>query len=83
LGLSPAGYARLVRFQRAAMAISEGESLGQAAVGHAFNDQAHMSRAFRQLSGLTPGQIVRLSAAPQRAAQRRALAGRVALLDAP
>jgi AraC-like DNA-binding protein len=83
LGLSPAGYARLVRFQRAAMAIADGESLGHAAAGHAFSDQAHMSRVFRQLSGLTPGQVVRLSATPRRAAIRRALAGRVALLDAP
>lgn len=83
LGVSPAGYSRLVRFQRAASAIAEGEALGQAAAGHAFADQSHMNRSFRQLSSMTPREFVRLAATPHRNAERRSLAGRVVLLEAP
>jgi AraC-like DNA-binding protein len=82
LGVSPAVYARLVRFQRAAMALAGGETLSDAAAGQAFADQSHMNRAFRQLSSLTPRQFVHL-ARPWRHAERRALAGRVVVVEAP
>lgn len=82
LGVSPAVYARLVRFQRAAMALAGGDSLCGAAAGHAFADQSHMNRAFRQLSSLTPREFVHL-ARPWRHAERRALAGRFVVVEAP
>lgn len=82
LGVSPAVYARLVRFQRAAMDLAAGAAPGEAAAAHAFFDQPHLTRTFRQLSALTPREFAR-AAAGEHPAQRRALAGRVVVLEAP
>jgi AraC-like DNA-binding protein len=79
--VSPAVYARLVRFQRAAMALASGHAPSHAAADHAFADQSHMHRAFRRFCALTPREFSRLSAS--RHAERQALAGRVVVLDAP
>jgi AraC-like DNA-binding protein len=81
LGLSPAAYQRVVRFQRAAMSIADGEPLGQAAAGHAFADQSHLNRAFRRMSSLTPREFSRCAATQPAGAARRAVAGRVVLLE--
>lgn len=81
LGVSPAAYARIVRFQRAAMALAGGAALGDTAAGEGFADQPHLNRAFRQLSSLTPREFAcrtRLRGHPERAA----LAGRVVVVDA-
>jgi AraC-like DNA-binding protein len=83
LGVSPAVYARIVRFQRAAMSLAGGEALSDAAAGHAYADQSHLNRAFRQLSSLTPREFAHVASQPRRHAERRALAGRVVLVDAP
>jgi transcriptional regulator GlxA family with amidase domain len=83
LGVSPAVYARLVRFQRAAMALASGHALSHAAADHAFADQSHLHRAFRRFSALTPREFVHLAAKPRRHAERQALAGRIVVLDAP
>lgn len=82
LGASPAAYARLVRFQRAAMALAAGAGLSETAAAHAFSDQPHLTRTFRQLSSLTPREFARAASAGH-PAQRRALAGRVIVLEAP
>jgi AraC-like DNA-binding protein len=54
LGVAPAAYARLVRFQRAAGAIADGMSLAQVAAEQGYADQAHMTRAFGEIAGVTP-----------------------------
>lgn len=82
LGVPPAVYARIVRFQRAAMSLAAGESLSGAAAAQAYTDQSHLNRAFRELSSLTPRQFAQEASRPWRQAQRRALAGRVVLIDA-
>ncbi len=81
LGVSPAAYARLVRFQRAAMALAGGDALCRAAADHAFADQSHLHRAFRRFASLTPREFSQLAAS--RHTERQALAGRVVVLDAP
>lgn len=81
LGVSPAAYARLVRFQRAAMALAGGLAPSHAAADHAFTDQSHLHRAFRRFSALTPREFSHLAAS--RHAERQSLAGRVVVLDAP
>jgi AraC-like DNA-binding protein len=82
LGVSPGVYARTVRFQRAAMALVGGEPFSDAAAGQAYADQSHMNRAFRLLSSLTPREFVRL-AKSTRHADRRTLAGRMVVVEAP
>jgi AraC-like DNA-binding protein len=81
LGVSPAGYVRLVRFQRAAGALADGHAPSYAAADHGFDDQSHMHRAFKQYSALTPRVFTHLAARPHRQIERRALAGRIVVLD--
>jgi AraC-like DNA-binding protein len=83
LGVSPAAYARLVRFQLAAAALADGERLSAAAAAHAFTDQSHLSRAFRELSSLTPREFAGLAAAAARHPGRQALGGRIVVVAAP
>lgn len=83
LGVSPAHYARLARFQAAAMAIADGGRLIEAALDHGFADQSHLTRTFRELGAVTPGQLATLANRPLRVRQRAALAGRVLMLDMP
>lgn len=83
LGVSPAVYARLVRFQRAASALASGHAPSHAAADHAFADQSHLHRAFRRFCALTPREFVHLAARPRGHAERQTLAGRVVVLDAP
>ena len=83
LGLPPAAYARLVRFQRAAFAVARGEPLAQAACAHHYCDQSHLNRSVRAFSSLAPRQLVALARQPARRLEQRALAGRVFLLDLP
>jgi AraC-like DNA-binding protein len=83
LGLLPAAYARLVRFQRAARAVIDGEPLAGAAGAHHYCDQSHLNRSFRAFSSLTPRQLAALARDPRRRLEQQALAGRVFLLDAP
>lgn len=83
LGMTPGFYGRLVRFQRAAGAVAAGESLSQAAFDHGFSDQSHMTRTFRELAGVTPGELAREGARPGRDVLRSGLGGRVFLFDVP
>ncbi|WP_338763155.1 helix-turn-helix transcriptional regulator [Massilia sp. METH4] len=55
-GMSPKRYARLLRFQAvlAAMRADPALSLGELAYGAGYADQAHMTREFRECTGITP-----------------------------
>ena len=83
LGVSPAAYARLVRFQRVARAVIDGAPLADAASAHHYCDQPHLNRGFREFSTLTPRAFAQLARQPRRRAEQQALAGRVFLLDMP
>jgi AraC-like DNA-binding protein len=83
LGVSPGTYARLVRFQRAASAVSAGQRMVDAALDNGYADQAHMSRVFKTYAGITPRAMAVQGARPGRALLREGLAGRVFLLDLP
>lgn len=83
LGISPAGYARVARFQRAAAALASGQAFGQIAAQVEFADQAHLTRTFRQLSSLTPRQFVSAVSRPIDHGEHRRIAGRWILVDAP
>jgi AraC-like DNA-binding protein len=80
LGVAPATYLRLVRFQRAAAAVSAGLPLAFAAADHGFADQAHMTRVFRDTSGLTPGNFRSAGCAPYGESMRLAMGGRVVMM---
>jgi methylphosphotriester-DNA--protein-cysteine methyltransferase len=56
VGLSPKFASRVVRFQAAAAALrgQPRAPLARLAAEHGYHDQAHMTREFRHLSGLTP-----------------------------
>lgn len=56
VGLAPVAFARLERARAAKGLIAQGMSLSQASVEAGFADQAHMSRVFRAIYGVTPGQ---------------------------
>lgn len=83
LGVSPGTYSRLVRFQRAASAVSAGQRMVEAALDHGYADQAHMSRVFRAYAGLSPRAMAVQGARPGRELLRAGLAGRVFMLDMP
>jgi AraC-like DNA-binding protein len=54
-GLTPGEFARINRYQAAHAAIREGAlALSDIAVLSGYSDQAHMTREFRRLAGLTP-----------------------------
>lgn len=59
VGLPPKQYQRLQRFQRAvrAMRVPTPASLAIIAVRCGYADQAHLSRDFKEFSGLTPRQV--------------------------
>jgi len=57
-GLTPSEYVRIQRFQNARRAIKGGTSdLSDVAAMAGYTDQAHMTRSFRKLTGLTPRAI--------------------------
>jgi AraC-like DNA-binding protein len=60
VGVSPKRFARIVRFNRALVAIANGRaSLGEIALAAGYYDQAHFSAEFREHAGLTPGTYLR------------------------
>lgn len=56
VGLSPHSYLTQYRVHRAKTLLCNGVSPGRAAVECGFYDQAHFTRHFKHLTGLTPGQ---------------------------
>jgi AraC-like DNA-binding protein len=80
LGLSPAVYARLVRFQRAAATITAGRALADAAFDSGYADQAHLTRAVRQFASVTPRQLRRQALKAERPSGPPVFAGRLLVL---
>lgn len=58
-GLSPTDLRRQERVYAARALIEAGAGLGEAAAEAGFSDQAHMTRQFRQILGVTPGELRR------------------------
>lgn len=55
-GMSPKRYARVQRFQQALAALQAGTAtLAELAVAAGYSDQAHMTREFQAMAGLSPG----------------------------
>lgn len=59
VGLAPKQYQRILRFQRSlrAMRAPTPAPLAAIAASCGYADQAHMSRDFKEFSGLTPGRV--------------------------
>ena len=58
VGLAPHAYVSQLRVRRAKQLMAEGVPIAQAAVDAGFFDQAHLSRHFKRIIGLTPGRYV-------------------------
>lgn len=56
VGLPMRAYLRWKRLRRAIAEVTEGASLGIAAVSAGFADSAHLTRVFREQFGMTPTQ---------------------------
>lgn len=57
IGLPPRSYLRFVRFRDAMLGVQAGqEPLADTAAAQGFADQAHMTREFRALAGVPPGE---------------------------
>jgi AraC-like DNA-binding protein len=54
-GLSPHAYQVLVRVRLAKRLLAQGDSIAQAAMDAGFFDQAHLTRHFKRIFGVTPG----------------------------
>jgi len=63
VGLAPKLYCRVQRLQRAIARMPSG-SLADIAAGAGFSDQAHLTREFRELAGVSPGEYRSLVAGP-------------------
>jgi AraC-like DNA-binding protein len=55
VGLAPKRYCRVLRFQRAIIGVVAGEPLGAVAIDAGYSDQAHLTREFQALAGVSPG----------------------------
>jgi len=54
VGLSPKLHARVLRFQRALRLMKTPSSLARIALDAGYSDQAHFTREFRELAGISP-----------------------------
>lgn len=59
VGLPPHAYLKQIRIQRAKDLLRAGQKLSQVAASSGFADQSHLTRAFKQLVGTTPGRYQR------------------------
>jgi AraC family transcriptional regulator len=74
VGLSPMEYVGVRRVERAKMMIgSTQERLAEVAIACGFADQAHLSRRFRDLMGMSPGQWRRTTVAASKSLPRRGI----------
>lgn len=58
-GLPPHSYQLSMRIGMARKALREGDTPARVAAEHGFVDQSHMTRHFKRLLGVTPGQYIR------------------------
>ncbi|WP_286137958.1 AraC family transcriptional regulator [Polaromonas sp. C04] len=63
IGMAPHRYVSLQRVRYAQALLREGAALASAASESGFCDQSHLSRRFKRLCGITPGQYQARSAA--------------------
>ncbi|TDP72542.1 helix-turn-helix domain-containing protein [Roseateles toxinivorans] len=56
VGMSPYRYVNVLRVQHAQTLLSQGMPAARAASESGFYDQSHLSRRFKRLCGMTPGQ---------------------------
>lgn len=59
VGLAPKVFCRVRRFQRALVRLSAGDLITEVAFEAGYSDQAHLTREFHELAGLTPGEYRR------------------------
>lgn len=59
VGLPPHAYLESVRIREARALLDAGESIASAASSAGYADQSHLTRRFRRLLGITPGQYLR------------------------
>jgi AraC-like DNA-binding protein len=59
VGMAPHRYQTQVRVRRAAAYLRQGAPIVQAAIDSGFYDQAHLTRAFKRVTGVTPGEYAR------------------------
>jgi len=57
-GLSPYFFHQIQRAQHATLLLQQGASIARAAAEAGYTDQAHMTKAVKQLMGRTPAQII-------------------------
>jgi AraC-like DNA-binding protein len=62
-GLTPHAYLDNLRIRRAEQLIAAGRPLAEVAAETGFSSQSHLTRRFRQIIGVTPGQYARQRAA--------------------
>jgi AraC-like DNA-binding protein len=60
VGIPPKALARVLRFRRALAQFTSQRDFSQLAAECGYSDQAHMIRDFKDLSGLTPADLVRV-----------------------
>lgn len=60
VGLGPKAVARILRFRRATTLLGRGTALAEVAAASGFADQAHLTREFRAMAGVTPGAFPKL-----------------------
>lgn len=60
MGLPPHAYLESVRIREARALLDAGESIASAASSAGYADQSHLTRRFRRLLGITPGQYLRV-----------------------
>jgi AraC-like DNA-binding protein len=59
VGLPPYSYLEQVRIARAQAMLSRGVSVSRVAFATGFSDQSHLTRHFKRIVGMTPGQYMR------------------------
>lgn len=76
IGTSPRHLAQVARLQSVSRHAARGWSLAHVAAEAGYADQAHMSRAVRALTGVTPRRFVQAASTPMSSAFRAATGGR-------
>lgn len=59
IGVSPKAVARVLRLRRAAALLSHGRPVGAVAVACGYSDQAHLTREFTAMAGISPARYLR------------------------
>lgn len=58
IGLSPYAYLTQIRVEAAKKLLNEGASIADVASDIGFTDQSHLTRHFKRITGVTPGQYL-------------------------